>query len=242
VELDGGKHFLLRNPWGNLRAINEDSNGLFFIKVEDYLEAMDYTYINYDTTGWYHAYFMMWDDPAKTNGQFCGDDCTMHRIYVRSSIAQKVWVGAHTYTYYTYPDAVGQCPVNTQDAQITSAEFRVKNEVSYDNSVKHVIRNSRDDTQTEFDHGSGWLDVIEFRQNEEIAMFVEFNWNKRGITKDWSLTAWGTEGGKVTVRHDQGLASEHFPFTEKTPEVDKKPEWKYTPETKVKSQRSKSSS
>ena len=52
VESRGSKQFLVRNPWGNLRALREDSNGLFYIKVEEYLDAMDYTYINYDTTGW----------------------------------------------------------------------------------------------------------------------------------------------------------------------------------------------
>ena len=33
VEINGSKQFLLRNPWGNLRALREDNTGLFYIGV-----------------------------------------------------------------------------------------------------------------------------------------------------------------------------------------------------------------
>lgn len=220
------KLFLLRNPWGNRRALREDSNGLFYMKVEDYLEAMDYTYINYDTTGWFQDYFMMWDDPARPNGRICGRSCTQHRLYVKSSVAQKVWVGAHTYTFYTYPDASGQCPVTNTDPQLKSAEVFTVNQVKNSNARENVIVNSRDNTKKTFTNGAGWLDVMDFEAGEEVEILVEFNWNRKGVTRDWSLTVWGVEG-EVTVRHSQNLSSKHFAYTEKA-QVAPKPEWEYT--------------
>ena len=44
-------------------------------------------------------------------------------------------------------------------------------------------------------HGVGWHLDIEMNAGEEIEFLVELNWNLRGITKDWSLTAWGEDGG-----------------------------------------------
>ena len=49
----------------------------------------------------------------------------------------------------------------------------------------------------------------------ETAEFeVELNWNRPGITKDWSVTAWG-ESGFVSVTHSDGIPSQHLPFTPK---------------------------
>ena len=41
---------------------------------------------------------------------------------------------------------------------------------------------------------------------------MELNFSRRGITKDWSVTAWGTKG-PVQVRHSSGVASRHFSYT-----------------------------
>ena len=49
---------------------------------------------------------------------------------------------------------------------------------------------------------------------EELEVLVEFNWNKIGVTKDWSVTVWG-EVGEVLVIHNDAILSEHFSFTEK---------------------------
>ena len=96
LELDDGERLLfLRNPWGSdnfdgpwsdfdalwtnavrrQRGIpQEENDGLFYISLDDYIDHMDYTYINYDVTNFNHAYFMMWDDPAPRNGNL-GKKC-----------------------------------------------------------------------------------------------------------------------------------------------------------------------
>ena len=43
---------------------------------------------------------------------------------------------------------------------------------------------------------------------------IELNWDRPGITKDWSLTSWG-ESGPVTVIHSEGISSDHLPYTPK---------------------------
>ena len=123
----------MRNPWGreqyngawsdsdsrwtrevrNQRGIPENNDGLFYISVEDYLEHMDMTFINYDTTDWYHGYFMMWDDPEEHMGDsfessfWCEGNCVQHILFVKSKVKQTVRIGAHTYRFYTYADAKG---------------------------------------------------------------------------------------------------------------------------------------
>ena len=116
----GTRYILLKNPWGYQGARLENKNGYLFLKLEDYLAAMDYTYINYDTYGWHQGYFMMWDDPAEQNGgtYVCGPECTQHRLFVRSEVKQAVFIGANTYSLYTYPDAIGECPVSQFDPQL----------------------------------------------------------------------------------------------------------------------------
>ena len=49
-------------------------------------------------------------------------------------------------------------------------------------------------------------------EGEEIELLVEFNWNKPGVTKDWSVSVWGEEGAAFVVHTD--AISEHFSFTE----------------------------
>jgi len=65
-----------------------------------------------------------------------------------------------------------------------------------------------------FDANTGvkWLPVYEFEEDESKSFTVVFNWNRQGVAKDWSLTAWGTEHS-VTVTHDDELESDHMPKT-----------------------------
>ena len=52
------------------------------------------------------------------------------------------------------------------------------------------------------------------KRGETVEFEVELNWNRSGITKDWSVTAWG-ESGPVSVKHSEGIRSDHLPFTPK---------------------------
>jgi len=49
---------------------------------------------------------------------------------------------------------------------------------------------------------------------EELEILVEFNWNRTGITKDWSVSVWGEEGAVFVIHSDPELLSEHFSYTE----------------------------
>ena len=40
--------------------------------------------------------------------------------------------------------------------------------------------------------------------DEEIEIMIELNFNRKGVTKDWSVTVWG-EKGEVSVRHSEGI-------------------------------------
>ena len=88
--------------------------------------------------------------------------------------------------------------------------------VEEENANVNVLKNLRDNKTKTFSitHGVGWLRDIEFDAGEEIEILVEYNWNRRGITKDWSVTAWG-DTGEVTVRHSKSIRSEHFAYTPK---------------------------
>ena len=198
------------------RQIDEQNDGLFYMGIDEYLEHMDFTYINYDTTNWYHAYFMMWDDPGVQNGNtfYCGEECTQHKLIVKSSVAQNVRIGAHTYRFYTYADALGECPVRTNDPQLDDMDFDTVDEVFEANSNPNVIKTVRDEKTKTFTNGAGWLREISFKVDEEVEILVEFNWARKGVTKDWSVTAWG-EIGLVSVRHSEGIESEHFSYTKK---------------------------
>ena len=67
----------------------DDRDGLFYVKVEDFVTALDSTFINYDTSNWHQGYFLMLDDPATKNGRDrkCGSACTRHKLIITSEVA-----------------------------------------------------------------------------------------------------------------------------------------------------------
>ena len=73
------------------------------------------------------------------------------------------------------------------------ASSYVQSLVKSETKKKNVIKNMKSGETEKFDltHGVGWHLDIEMNAGEEIEFLVELNWNVRGITKDWSLTAWG---------------------------------------------------
>lgn len=84
-----------------------------------------------------------------------------------------------------------------------------------ENEHKNVIKNVRDNKTKKFTNGASWLRSIEINAGEEVEILVEFNWWRKGVTKDWSVTAWGESGGEVTVRHSKGIPTKTFAYTPK---------------------------
>ena len=117
----------MRNPWGverytcdysdesplwtsELRAevgatAEKVNEGIFFMTVEDYFEQGLSTVISYDTTGWFRDHFLMLDDQSNSPGKWswCGETCTRHVMEVSSSVAQDVFITAHTWDARSYP-------------------------------------------------------------------------------------------------------------------------------------------
>ena len=87
--------------------------------------------------------------------------------------------------------------------------------VENENKHKNVIQNVRDDKSKSFTNGASWLRSIEINAGEEVEILVEFNWWRKGVTKDWSVTAWGENGGEVSIRHSKGIQTKTFAYTPK---------------------------
>ena len=77
-----------------------------------------------------------------------------------------------------------------------------------------MLFNNKSKTATGWQAGDAWLPKLYMSAGESIEVEVEFNWEREGITKDWSITAWG-EVGAVTVEHSDGLKSDSLPYTPK---------------------------
>ena len=84
------------------QAIND---GIFFMRVEDYLVQGGATIISYDTSGWHHDHFLMLDDKKEQNGSWnwCGKTCTRHYLEISSSVEQYVFITVHTWENRSVP-------------------------------------------------------------------------------------------------------------------------------------------
>ena len=114
-------------------------DGLFYTSIEDFYESLESTFINYDTSEWSHGYFLMLDDPAPRNGRDrnCGYRCTRHKVVITSEVDQIVWVGAHTYRYYSYADG-DTCPSHSNDPLLAKLG---KTKVSTDDRKNMLFNN-----------------------------------------------------------------------------------------------------
>ena len=153
----------------------------------------------------------MLDDSARKNGKDrnCGSQCTRHKVLVTSDVDQYVWVGAHTYRYYSYGDGE-DCPTVTNDPLLAKLGKTDKNA----DKRKNMFFNNKLKSATSWEAGDMWFPKMFMKRGETAEFEVELNWNRPGITKDWSVTAWG-ESGSVQVTHSDGIPSEHLPFTPK---------------------------
>ena len=128
---------------------------------------------------------------------------------VTSEVDQYIWVGAHTYRYYSYADDP-TCPAHTSDPLL--AQLGKTSQLQ--DKRKHVFFNKKERTAQPWQAGDIWSGRMRVAAGESFTVEVEFNWNRSGITKDWSVTAWG-ESGPVSVTHDRGIATDSYPFTPK---------------------------
>ena len=82
--------------------------------------------------------------------------------------------------------------------------------------MKHVVLNKSTREKIAWENGSIWLPKLFVEAGEVVEIEVEFNWDRTGITKDWSVTAWGEKGG-VSVNHLSGFESDSLPYVPKGP-------------------------
>ena len=57
-----------------------------------------------------------------------------------------------------------------------------------------------------------------FKANEKKQYIVEFDWSRKDITPDWSITSWAKEGG-VSILYQDGRNSDSLPFIKRTAEM-----------------------
>ena len=195
IELsNGAKLVKLRNPWGIERytcdysdeselwtpelreeagATAEATNdGLFFMTLSDYKKQGMATLVSLDTTNWFNDYFLMLDDQTDSPGSWswCGATCTRHKVEVTSAVQQTVYVTAYTWEKRSYP-----------------LECQEKNKV-------HSIYMEGDMNVYTFNDGARQLNPIQFKANEKKTFIVEWDWARKGVTPDWSVTAWAEKG------------------------------------------------
>ena len=62
-------------------------------------------------------------------------------------------------------------------------------------------------TINSMNHGSVEIPPYTFKAGESIKITTEWNHADANTANDWSVTAWGASGGKVSVTHDGGLTT-----------------------------------
>ena len=69
-----------------------------------------------------------------------------------------------------------------------------------------------------FAEGSNQMKPESFKAGEMKHYILEFDWGRKDITRDWSITAWAEKGG-VSIKYSDGRQSDSLPFIEKTTEL-----------------------
>ena len=181
-----------------------DSNdGKFFITIEEYLEHLEYTNINFDVTDAYQAYFLVLNDTYVKRGSEtdCGVNCTMHQFFIESEIDQEILISAHTWDIKQY--------------MLGCSEHAPE---------KNVLWVPSEDYAFYFNQGSVQLPSIYMNSTNGTDVFVFMNYlntdREYVLGKDFSLVVWGKSGGKITITHVDGLESDSFVNYERDAEID----------------------
>ena len=190
------------------KAVNEASGdaypndeGIFYMDIDTYKEYFGASVINQDTRGWSLDYFLMFDDPEKDIVTVPGcEDCTKHTLTVTNNgPEQEIYIGTHIWQNRTYGWSNKAC----QEAIWSDTDGH---QMWYDPE--------NEDKRYYFDatEGSVWTQPIKFEKDQTKEVAVVFDWGRKNVVKDWSLTAWGTKHG-VTVRHENypDVETEHMP-------------------------------
>ena len=231
---NGQRLVKMRNPWGREMwngawsdsapqwtpqfkqevGFEANNEGTFFMSVEDLYTRLEATFVNYDTADWTLCYYAMFDDPAERNGEDpkCGSGCTRHSLTVTSEADQTIWIGVHTWQYYGYAkDRLCPAPSNDHLNAMGLTGDNLESFVESSLDKKNIVVNQTTRDRMGWENGTNWLPSMVVSRGEAVDIAVEFNWEREGLTHDWSVTVWGEVGG-VSVTHNDGIASDSLPY------------------------------
>ena len=154
-----------------------------------------------DTTGWHQAHHLTLDDPGVQNGSmlWCGSTCTRHVLYIESTVAQEVWVAAHTWDRRSYCD-------NCVDSS----------------SKKHTIKMPHDHYHRTFKYGSHQLKPFQIAAGVPVEGITEWNFADPHNANDWSVTVWAKDG-PVSIRRQDNVASQALPVIDRRTDIQEEP-------------------
>mmetsp|Transcript_30626 Transcript_30626/g.37838 ORF Transcript_30626/g.37838 Transcript_30626/m.37838 type:complete len:152 (+) Transcript_30626:1471-1926(+) len=125
---------------------------------------------------------------SKGKWSWCGATCSRHSLKISSEVAQTVYVTAHSWEKRSYPE-----------------ECQHKNLV-------HSIYLEGDTTVYTFRNGARGMAPIEFGAMETKNFVVEWDFARKDITTDWSVTVWASEG-RVAIQHSKDIPTATLAFT-----------------------------
>lgn len=162
-------------------------DGTFFIQYDDYLTGFSSTQINHDVSDWSKAEFLMLNDKYKVKGThpYCGETCTRHEFTLTSDVDQEVIVSANLWQLRGYPDKCDPWGFKYNVFGIDGVD------IAY------------------WEFGTAMLEPLQMTAGQSYTVWLELDYVDRDMMKDFSVVAWGKEGG-ITLTHDGGLSSKSF--------------------------------
>ena len=163
--------------------------------IKDFKRYFNITTVNFDTTNWHHDYFLALNDDGTSGSEgkhgYCGSECTRYTVTVKntSDKTNKVHVSANTWRERSYP-MTDECSE------------------AINGNKWHVFQHG---TNTRiFQTGEKWFMPFELGPGDEETFTVEWALGLEGLSRDWSVVAWGEVGSvKVSI---EGKTSDHFPM------------------------------
>ena len=93
----------MRTELGHSGADYQD--GVIWMEFDYYFKNTSETYFNKDTTSWHTSSYLklndnsLTSDPVKYAGKYpwCGETCTRHKLNLKSTVDQEVYLTAYTW-------------------------------------------------------------------------------------------------------------------------------------------------